>query len=96
MAKSLRVLKRDIDYLISAVVSDCYTCMVIGDKPKEEILTIVEDAINARNSFIDKANHPAEKKNKHLVKKHYASLRREIMDKVDELFAQLSDVCKGC
>ncbi len=91
---TLRSIKKDVDYLISAVVSDCYTCMLIGHKSKDEVLQIVEDAIEARNNFIEKANHPADKKNKSLVKKHYAFLNKEIMTTVDALFERLSALCK--
>lgn len=92
---SLRSFKRDVDYLVSAVVSDCYTCLILGGKSREQVLNIVEDAVNARNSFIERANHPADKKNKHLVRKHFTALRAELLDKIDELFAALSEVCKN-
>lgn len=91
---SLRGVKREIDYLVSAVVSDCYTCLVLGEKSRESVLEIIEDAINERNAFIERANNPAEKKNRRLVKKHYSVLRDDIMEKIDELFVRLSDVCK--
>ncbi|MEG1634897.1 MAG: hypothetical protein RR277_02620 [Rikenellaceae bacterium] len=91
---SLKSVKKEIDYLVSAVISDCYTCLILGGKSRESVLEIIEDAIDERNKFIEKANNPADKKNKGLVKKHYAALRNEIMEKVDELFVRLSDVCK--
>lgn len=91
---SLRGVKKEIDYLVSAVISDCYTCLVLGGKSRESVLEIIEDAINERNSFIERANNPADKKNRRLVKKHFALLRDEIMEKVDELFVRLSEVCK--
>ena len=71
---SLRLIKKDVDYLISAVVADCYTCLLIGHKSNEEVVKIIEEAVEARNQFIDKINHPAEKKNRKLVKKHYSFL----------------------
>lgn len=45
----------------------------------------MEEAVDARNEFYEMANHPAEKHNKSLVKKHYAFLRNELMERIDGL-----------
>ena len=76
---SLRRVKKDIDYLVSEVVYDCY-------------LAVMEEAVDTRNEFYEMANHPAEKHNKSLVKKHYAFLRNELMERIDGLFDKLSKV----
>ena len=44
--------------------------------------------------MIHRANHPADKQNKSLVKKHYAQMRRDMMTRIDALFGKLSDICK--
>ncbi len=92
---SLRGIKRDIDYLVSAVISDCYTCVILKKESQDQVLVLIHEAIEMRNSFIDRANHPAEKHNKHLVKKHYSALRTELFVKIDEMFLKLSDICKN-
>ncbi len=91
---SLRGIKRDIDYLVSAVMSDCYTCAILKKESQDEVLGLIHEAIDARNSFIDRANHPAEKHNKHLVTKHYSALRSDLLVKVDEMFGRLSAICQ--
>ena len=77
---SLRGIKNDIDYLVSEVISDCYMALYFNDQSKREM--------------IQRANHPADKQNKSLVKKHYAQMRRDMMTRIDALFGKLSDICK--
>lgn len=89
---SLRRLKKDIDYLVNEVVYDSYMAFYINPDKKDEVVGIMEDAVNARNEFYEMANHPAEKHNKSLVKKHYAFLRNELMERIDGLFDRLSSV----
>ena len=92
---SLRGIKNDIDYLVSEVISDCYMALYFNDQSKREgIVAVIEEAVDFRNEMIQRANHPADKKNKSLVKKHYAQMRRDMMTRIDALFGKLSDICK--
>ena len=92
---SLRGIKNDIDYLVSEVISDCYMALYFNDQSKREgIVAVIEEAVDFRNEMIQRANHPAEKHNKSLVKKHYAQMRRDMMTRIDALFGKLSDICK--
>ena len=54
----------------------------------------LREAVDFRNEMIQRANHPADKQNKSLVKKHYAQMRRDMMTRIDALFGKLSDICK--
>lgn len=92
---SLRRIKKDIEYLVNEVVYDCYIALYFNQEKKDEILGVVEDAVALRNELIEMANHPAEKHNKSLVKKHYAFVRNELMERIDGLFEKLSDVVNG-
>lgn len=89
---SVRQLKRDIDYLVNEVVYDCYMALYFNPDKQEEVVGVMEDAVNSRNEFYEMANHPAEKHNKSLVKKHYAFVRNELMERIDSLFDRLSNV----
>lgn len=92
---SLRRIKKDIEYLVNEVVYDCYIALYFNQEKKDEIFGVVEDAVALRNELIEMANHPAEKHNKSLVKKHYAFVRNELMERIDGLFEKLSDVVNG-
>jgi hypothetical protein len=57
-----RVIKKDIDFLVGEVISDCYTYMYLnGDKNKEKVLGIIENVVDKRNDLIDLVNRPARK-----------------------------------
>lgn len=93
---SIRRLKKDVDYLVSEVVSDCCTSILINKNiKKEDVLSIIEEAIDLRNSLFDRINNPAEKDNKQLVKKHYYLIRENLFDSIDSFFVKLSDICKN-
>ena len=91
---SVRMIKKDIDYLVEEVLSDCYLTIYFHPKKKEEILAVMQEAVDLRNGLFQKVNHPAEKHNKSLVKKHYAQIRRDMFSGVDSLFGKLSGLCK--
>ncbi len=92
---SLRRIKKDIEYLVNEVIYDCYIALYFNQEKKDEIFGVVEDAVALRNELVEMANHPAEKHNKSLVKKHYAFVRNELMERIDGLFEKLSDVVNG-
>ena len=60
----------------------------------EQIVALIEEAVEFRNELFVRANHPADKKNKSLVRKHYAQMRRDMMSRVDAMFEKLSGICK--
>lgn len=92
---SLRGIKKDIDYLVDEVVSDCYLAFYFHPDKQESVIGIMEGALAMRNELFEMVNNPAEKHNHSLVKKHYAFVRNEMMTRVDALFDKLSEVVNG-
>ncbi|MDR0907454.1 MAG: hypothetical protein LBM63_02415 [Rikenellaceae bacterium] len=91
---SLRMLKKDIDYLVDEVVTDAYLSLYFHPERRDEIVKIMEDTVALRNTLIDSANHPVEKHNASLVRKHYSQLRRDMFSGIDSLFVRLSETSK--
>lgn len=92
---SIRKIKNEIDYLVSEVLSDCYMALYFnGAEKRDAILAIIEEAVDARNDLYYRVNHPADKQNASLVRKHYAQVRRDMFSSVDALFEKLSGECK--
>ena len=91
---SLRVLKRDINYLMDEVVTDSFLSLHFHPDHKDEIVGVTRDAVDLRNSLYDRANRPIEKKSASLVRKHYAAVRRDMFDGIDRLFVRLSEIGK--
>ena len=89
---NLRQIKKDIDYLVQEVVYDCYLAIYFHPTKREAIIGVMEDAVDLRNNLYEMVNNPAEKHNKSLVKKHYAFIRYETMDRIEGLFDKLGNV----
>lgn len=79
-----RDIKKNIDYLISEVVSDCYTFKYLfPDKNQKEVDKIIKDTVDFRNELIKRVNHPDGKDNKKLIKNHYKKVNQDLFDNVD-------------
>ena len=91
---NLRTLKKDIDYLVEEVLGDCYLAIFFHPEKKDQVLAIMQEAVDVRNDLFERTNNPAEKNNPSLVRKHYAQIRREMFEKIDKLFNNLSAVSK--
>ncbi|GAB1474141.1 hypothetical protein MASR2M69_15820 [Bacteroidota bacterium] len=88
---SLRVIKKDIDYLVSEVVSDCWTFLYINpDKKAEDVVDIINDAVKLRNELFERVNNPA----KENVKAHYKAINQDLLNGVDSLFQRISKLTK--
>ncbi len=89
---NLRVLKREIDYRLEEVVFDCDMAICFQPTKGEQIFALMQQAVEIRNALYAKASNPAEPKNKTLVKKHFAALRREMGESFGAIFEQLSAI----
>ncbi len=86
------MLKKDIDYLMEQVLEDSYFTIYFHPEKKDKAIEVIQGAVDLRNELFDRANSPAEKNNRSLVKKHYAQIRRDMFSGVDSLFEKLSDI----
>ncbi|KAB2867122.1 MAG: hypothetical protein F9K37_13015 [Bacteroidales bacterium] len=88
-------LKKDVDFLVSEVVSDCYTFMLInGDKNHDKALAIIETMLEKRNELITRINNPENKHDAKAVKAHYKAIQEDLMVAVDDSFTKLSAITK--
>ena len=88
---SLRRLKKDIDFLIEEVISDGCTFMYLyPDKKREEVLQIIQDAVELRNKLYAEANNPQENPRK----AYYKAINQELLEGVDALFQKISELTK--
>ncbi|MGQ1787529.1 MULTISPECIES: hypothetical protein [unclassified Saccharicrinis] len=90
---NIKELKKDINYLASEIVTQGYLKLTLMENVKEEDLTpILTEAIEMRNEFVARANHPDGKHNKKLVKKYYTKLRSDLMTKSLELLEKIQEI----
>jgi len=88
---SIRQLKKDIDYLIFEVISDCFVYSGIHPENKsDELSAIISDSVTFRNDLIARVNNPDDKDNPKIVKAYYKSVEKDLITGVDKLFDRLS------
>jgi hypothetical protein len=90
---SIRELKKDIDYLIFEVISDCFVFSnVHPDNKSDELSALISDAVAFRNELIARVNNPDGKDNPKIVKAYYKSVEKDLITGVDKLFERLSTI----
>jgi hypothetical protein len=88
---SLRDLKKDIDYLIFEVISDCFAYSNLHPENKtDELTALIADAVAFRNDLIARVNNPDGKNNPKIVKAYYKAVSKDLLVGVDKLFERLS------
>ena len=90
---SIRELKKDIDYLVFEVVSDCLVYSNLHpENESEELSTLISDAVEFRNDLIARVNNPDGKDNPKIVKSYYKTVEKDLITGVDKLFERLSNL----
>jgi hypothetical protein len=90
---SVRELKKDIDYLVFEVISDCLLYSDVNPAENDDaVTTIIQDAVSFRNDLIARVNNPDGKDNTKIVKAFYKSVEKDLLTGVDKLFDRLSAV----
>lgn len=87
---NLRDIKKDIAYVIEAFLEDCTTVATVNSKVDEAAAELFEEAINLYNELMDKVYGKVEGSKK----AYYNALRKELLEKTDELYAKLSESVK--
>jgi hypothetical protein len=90
---SIRELKKDIDYLVFEVISDCFVYSnVHPDNKTDELTALISDAVEFRNDLIVRVNNPDGKDNPKIVKAYYKAVQKDLLSGVDKLFERLSSI----
>ena len=88
---SVRKLKKNIDYLIFEVISDCFTFGSLQPEEKaEEVTGIISDAVVLRNDLIRRVNNPEKDENHKVVKSYFTNVEKDLVVGADKLFGRLS------
>ena len=83
---NLRVFKKDIEFFVAEFIDDCALFVALNPhKDAEEIVAIIDEAVELYNDLKCRANHPEGNK-----KAFYTGLTKEMFEKLDELCEKLS------
>ena len=89
---NLRDVKKDIEYVLSAFVDDCYFLATCNPSVSDEGLSnLLDEAVELFNDLKDKVNVKPEGSKK----AYFNGLRKELLEKTDALYTTLSDVVKA-
>ncbi|HKJ43144.1 MAG TPA: hypothetical protein VKA27_13700 [Sunxiuqinia sp.] len=87
---SVRNLKKDIDYLVSLVVVDCFQYVTyFKEVNKEAAYKIVDDILSTRDELRARVNHPDGKDNPKLIKNYYQDIAKDLMQSCDNAYEEL-------
>ena len=83
---NLRVFKKDIEFFVAEFIDDCALFVALNPhKDADEIVAIIDEAVELYNDLKCRANHPEGNK-----KAFYTGLTKEMFEKLDELCEKLS------
>ena len=84
---NLRVIKKDIDYVIDELIADSLLTLSFGkDIDPAFVEGVINEALELREDLYKRANHP----DKSNIKAHYNQVIEDLYEKTDELFDKLS------
>lgn len=84
-------LKKEIDYIVSDLVVDCFTFINMRQKAEnDDVLLIIQDTLNLRGDLRDQANHPENKAEGQSTKSYYDNIAKVLIDSVESSYAKLS------
>lgn len=87
---SRRRLKKEIDYVVSDLILDCFTYNQLFQKTEEkESIQIVEGTLMLRNELRDLTNHPERRAEAESVKSHYDNIAQTLVGGVKEGYDKL-------
>lgn len=89
---NLRVIKKDIQFLVNDFVDDCvlFAMMHPEDEKIAEVNNLIEEACEMVNSLFDRVNHP----DKNNVKAWYKAINVDLLKGLDGLCDRLSAIAK--
>jgi hypothetical protein len=90
---SKRRIKKEIDYLVSDMIYDCFTFTgLYPQSDNDEVMKLVQKTLTLRNELRNKANHPEQKEDSVTVKAHYDNLADTLVKSLDESYEKLGEM----
>ncbi len=88
---SIRDLKKDVDYIIYELISDCLAFGEIHDIDESgELSSIVSDAVQLRNGLFNRINSREKGADPKAVRASFIQIKKDLFTGTDDLFERLS------
>jgi ribosome-associated translation inhibitor RaiA len=84
---SIRDLKSDVKYLVSEIVSDCSNVIVLHPEKKDDVLSLIEKALDILDSSLNKINDGRGKD-----KAYFNAVKDEAIVAADAIYNQLREI----
>lgn len=89
---NLRVIKKDIDFLVSDFIEDCLLFSMFHEEvPTEKVEALMNAANDLADDLFTKVNHPSKETSK---KAYYNDIVKELYAGLDSLCEKLSALAK--
>ena len=83
-------LKKEIDYVVSDLILDCFTFINMRAKTEnEDVLQIVQESLNLRGDLLNQVNHPENKTETQTVKNYFDNIAKVLIDTGEESYVKL-------
>jgi hypothetical protein len=93
---SKQQLKKEIDYMVSDLVIDCFTVIGMKQNPNnDEIMKIIEKTLILRNELRTLANHPENKETSQSTKSYYNHIIKTLVEDVSASYQKVSELIKS-
>lgn len=84
---SIKNLKSDVKYLVSEIVSDCSNVIILHPEKKDDVLALIEKAIDIFDSSLDNINNGKGKD-----KKYFNDIKSSLLKDADDIYNKLRDI----
>jgi len=84
---SIKNLKKDLNYIFSDIIEECYVWQLENGDDKDKAEVIIDGAISSFDSLIEKVNSKADN-----VKNHFKSVLSELEENVNDLRSQIDSL----
>jgi len=91
---NIRHLKKDIDYLVSQVVIDCFLYNNLEGAQKEESFKIMGEILTLGGELRKRINQPGEATDPKALKNHYRVIGQDLLAGCDKAYNELGKLVK--
>jgi len=88
-------LKKEIDYIVSDLILDCFSYTSLKKNPNdEEVLQIIQDTLSLRNELRQQVNHPEKRSESQTVKNYFDNIAKTLLEAIDDGYQKLEKLMK--